>query len=178
MLYLDMDGVLMDFDRALKENGLFVWDQQPGNRTYHHLPKEQWTEEEAEHDKDICKLMAHGSFWESIKPTLDGYFLWTYCRQHDARILSARPRDDKAAAVVTKAKINSIHRYFDPTFPGDYINICLRKEKASFAKTWDDILVDDLKSNCEEWAHAGGTAIWHKDAITTINTLRELTHAN
>lgn len=174
-LYLDMDGVLMDFDRALIENGLFVWNLQAGNRTYHHLPREEWTMDEKEHDADVSKLMAREDFWTGIKPMTDAYILWDYCRGfHGVEILTARPQNDKAAERVSKAKIGSIHKHFDSTFPVEHINICLRKEKKNFAQ--GNILVDDLPGNCKDWCEAGGHAILHTDALSTIKILQELFH--
>ena len=180
-VFLDMDGVLMDFDRALHENGLFVWNQRPGNRTYHHLPPHEWTEEEAEHDKEISKLMAHSEFWEGIKPMADAHLLWDYCRPLHADVLTARPRNEEAAQRVSAAKVGSIWKYFDGAFDPRHIHICLRSEKANFA-VWPDglsqpnILVDDLPGNCEDWVRAGGIAILHTDAVTTIKKLSELYH--
>lgn len=175
-VYLDMDGVLMDFDRALIDNGLFVWAHRPGNRTYHHLPPDKWTEEEAEHDRDISKLMGTSEFWDGIKPMADAHMLWNYCRGLHPEVLTARPRNEEAAERVSAAKIRSIHAHFDPIFPVDYINICLRSEKAMFAG--GNILVDDLPGNCEDWTAAGGTAILHVDALTTIRKLSEIYHEN
>jgi 5'(3')-deoxyribonucleotidase len=37
-----------------------------------------------------------------------------------------------------------------------------------------DILIDDRKSNIEEWAAAGGVAIHHKDLATTLAELSKL----
>lgn len=184
-LFLDMDGVLMDFDRALHENGLFVWAQRPGNRTYHHLPPHEWTEEEAEYDKEISKLMGTVEFWDGIKPMADAHLLWQYCRPFHADVLTARPRNEEAAARVSQAKVRSIWQYFDGAFDPRHIHICLRSEKAQFAMDGriedgygPNILIDDLPGNCEDWTRAGGVAILHKDAITTINKLSELYYAD
>lgn len=182
-IFLDMDGVLMDFDRALHDNGLFVWSQRPGNRIYHHLPPEHWTEEEAEHDRDISKLMGTVEFWDSIQPMADAHLLWDYCRPFMADVLTARPRNEEAAARVSQAKTRSIWKFFDGAYDPRHIHICLRSEKAKFAlddnyspMTERNILVDDLPGNCEEWARAGGIAILHTDAVTTIKKLSELYH--
>lgn len=175
-IFLDMDGVLMDFDRALIENGLFVWAKRKGNRTYHHLPQQEWTMEEKEHDDQINALMMQQTFWDNIKPMADAYLLWDYCRPFRAEVLSARPAHQpvRLAPMVIAAKERSIWRYFDGAFDPRYIHICLRKEKAQFAP--GNILVDDLVGNCNEWNAAGGTAILHKDAASTVKILSELYH--
>jgi len=52
----------------------------------------------------------------------------------------------------------------DPQFvPG-------KQNKYKFAKP-DTIIIDDTLSVIEDWRKAGGIAIWHKDALTTLAQL-------
>lgn len=52
----------------------------------------------------------------------------------------------------------------DPQFvPG-------KRHKYKFAKP-DTIIIDDTLSVIEDWREAGGIAIWHKDALTTLAQL-------
>lgn len=174
-LYLDMDGVLMDFDKHLLDNGLFVWGNQPGNRTYYHLPKEQWMPHEAAHDSDIQALMATDQFWRDMPPTPDAHVLWGWCAGLGHHVLTATPSNATYKLRCARDKLSSIHRWFDPTFPAERFNAVLRSEKQQYAD--GNVLVDDNEGNCREWTAAGGTAILHKDAISTIKILRELFHA-
>lgn len=174
MIYLDMDGVLMDFDRGLRDCGIIPWSElRTGNRPYHYLPKEQWTPEETVFDRHIQVLMATDHFWPGLKPMADAHVLWRFCE--GAHVLTARPHNEEAAERVSFAKRCSITKWFDGTFPADRMHICLRSEKKNFAA--GNVLVDDLPGNCEEWNAAGGTAILHKDALTTIRKLEEIYHA-
>lgn len=46
-----------------------------------------------------------------------------------------------------------------------------KRWKYEFA-TPDSIIIDDTYSVIEDWNKAGGIAIWHKDALSTINQLK------
>lgn len=173
MIYLDMDGVLMDFDRGLKEAGFFVWHEQPGNRMYHHMPKDQWTPDELTHDRQIQNLMRRPEFWHGLQPMPDAFLLWEHCAPWGHHILTAAPSAAGGLEMARTNKWGSIGRHFDPHFSPSRFNCCLRSEKQQFAAN-GSILVDDMPANCEEWTAAGGTAILHKDAISTIKILKEL----
>ena len=46
-----------------------------------------------------------------------------------------------------------------------------KRWKYEFA-TPDSIIIDDTYSVIEDWNKVGGIAIWHKDALSTINELK------
>ncbi len=181
MLYLDMDGVLMNYEGAIEAAGV------PRYKDGAHWitkPRETWPPEMIAADKAYVDCMMRHDFWSGIKPMDDAHMLWGFCRgfQNQPRILSAapsdRPGETKFSLIrerVAHDKRTSIWQHFDPTFPAEHIHICLRHEKATFADP-GAILVDDTPGNCAEWTAAGGTAILHTDAITTIRKLRELLH--
>lgn len=173
MIHLDMDGVLMDFNRQLRASGLFVWDEVPGNRVYHHLPRDQWQPAELDHDKHISALMGTDAFWRDMPAMADGKLLWKHCAAYLHCVLTARPNNEAAAERVSRHKTASIRNLFDRQFPMTRMNICLRSEKKLLAKP-GHVLVDDLPGNCHEWEAAGGTAILHKDALSTIRILEEI----
>ena len=105
----------------------------------------------------------------------DAQLLWDFCRSLDPHILTATPVNAHYRDRCAKDKLDSVHKHFDFRFPADRFHAVLRSEKKALAKP-GAILVDDMPPNCEEWNAAGGTAILHKDALSTIKILRELLH--
>ncbi len=184
-LYLDMDGVLMNYEGAIEAAGV---PRYKDGAHWISKPRDTWPAEMIAADKAYVDCMMRHDFWAGIKPMDDAHLLWSFCRPLQPRILSAaptdRPGETKFSLIrdrIADDKMRSIWQHFDPTFPGDAIHICLRHEKATFAGRGPEygeqhILVDDTPGNCEEWTAGGGTAILHTDAITTIRKLRELFH--
>lgn len=173
-LFLDMDGVLMDY-----ESHVLGWFSDPWRgRVYHHLPLDQWTPEEVQNDLRYKDAMADPAFWRTMKPMADAYTLWNFCRPMHPRILTATPARAAYAARCRLDKLFSIHSHFDATFPVENFHAVLRSEKADFARSRERaILVDDMLPNCQEWEKAGGIAILHTNAVDTIRKLEELIHA-
>lgn len=170
-IYLDMDGVLMDFESHISK-----WLAPPwAGRTYHYLPKSEWTEEEQANDLRYQNAMEDHTFWRTMPPMSDAHLLWNFCRPWGHHIMTATPSNATYRARCSADKLHSIHKHFDPVFPIQQFNAVLRSEKASFAKP-GAILVDDMPANCKEWCEAGGTAILHTDALSTIRKLQELIH--
>ena len=167
-LYLDLDGVLMDFDGHIRQ-----WGCDWRGPVYHHKPESEWTEEQAANDKRYKEVMAEHSFWQTMPPMKDAMLLWDFCRAHDPHILTATPAGAKYRERCAWDKLTSVHKHFDPHFRSERFHAVLRSEKKHFAKP-GAVLVDDMLPNCEEWNAAGGTAILHKDALSTIKILREI----
>lgn len=181
MIYLDMDGVLMDYEGAIEAAGVVRYRD---GAHWISKPRETWPPEMIAADKSYVDCMMRHDFWQGIKPLPDAYLLWDFCRgfHPEHHVLTAaptdRPGETKFAQIkdrIAQDKRRSIWTYFDGTFPATNINVCLRHEKAHYSRP-GAILVDDTPGNCEEWTHRGGTAILHTDAVTTIRKLRELLH--
>lgn len=166
-LYLDMDGVVADFDRNLLNFG--VTDNR---HDFIHRPKETWTEVEVDLDRRVCEAMAHRDFWWSIPPMQDAYDLWGFTRHLNVAFLTAAPRMPDHRQRVTDEKRAWVQSKFGP-FPKERIHVCLRSEKKHLAAP-GRVLVDDMPINCEEWRAAGGVAIRHINAEDTINQIKEL----
>lgn len=173
-IYLDMDGVLMDFESHVATWLKPVWR----GRLYHHLPIAEWTEEEQTNDRRYKQAMADHKFWHTMGPMADAHELWDWVRFQTGGagmhyVLTATPANIDYAKRCAADKLASIHRHFDPTFPKEQFHAVVRSEKRAFARD-GAILVDDMPPNCIEWELAGGTAILHKDTKTTIKRLKEL----
>ena len=157
-IYLDMDGVVADFDSYAKQ----VLNT---DKTSHNWPQKDWE-----------KISNNPRLYRDLDKTLEADQLVRFCRQTcddkgwDLLFLTAVPRgDDMPWAFYDKVHWAN-ERYPDiPVFFGPH----------SFDK-WKhcevgDILIDDRPSNCEEWNKAGGTAILHKgDLLETVKKLSAL----
>jgi hypothetical protein len=170
-IYLDMDGVLMDYDRHILK-----WDCYWRGPLYHHKPESEWTPEQATNDKLYQDAMADPAFWTTMEPMQDAYVLWNFCRPYHPHVLTATPLSGAAYRDrCVEDKLGRIHQLFDGNFPVEDFHACLRHEKKAFA-TPGHILVDDMAPNCDEWTRCGGTAILHKNALHTIRILQEFIH--
>lgn len=180
-LFLDMDGVLMDFDAVIAAHGII-------NDGYYYVPQSQWTPKQHLIHNSIIALLNKPEFWPSVGPMRDAHELWSWCAPMHPHILTAVLKEATDPAWVAECKRQSIVGNFDPRFPlADNFHVCLRHEKVAFAVDIDplpyadqtpraNVLVDDNPKNCEEWTAAGGFAILHKSAAESIRQLREYYH--
>lgn len=166
-LYLDMDGVIADFNQNLRDFGV-VDDE----AHFIHKPHTEWTERQVSLDLAVRSVMELEDFWPSIPVMPGAYELWDYCKQFDLHILTATPNITEWRDRIAQQKREWIQGAFGP-FPAENIHVCLRAEKAALAAP-THLLVDDMPQNCLDWNAAGGHAILHASAVDTIKLLREV----
>lgn len=165
-LYLDMDGVLADFDAALRNRG--VVDDQP---LFHHKPKDEWTDAQLALDAKVRACMESEDFWPSIPVMADARELWQFASTFNLYVLTATPRETEHRARIEKQKRAWIQKHFGP-FPDCRIIVCERSAKKEYAMA-GRVLVDDLMPNCKEWTVAGGVAVQHRSTRETIHLLTQ-----
>lgn len=174
-VYLDQDGVLADFDKALEDRSIKV--DRHSRLTRGHIPKSEWTKEELEVEDQIQKAMSEEGFFYNLEVMPKAHELWAVAK--NPIVLTARPKNEATAKRVEAEKLAWINKHFlDPAY-GRFI-CCLRSEKSFYASTEigrytgdpiPNILVDDLPWNCSEWREAGGISIHYKDADQAIEDL-------
>jgi 5'(3')-deoxyribonucleotidase len=149
-IYLDMDGVLADFDGAMLQHNII------NRHDFIHKPKLEWTEEEAKLDVAVETVMKQRGFWLGIPVMNKATSLVDLSTLlGETFILTARPNGEEFEWVADE-KRQWIREHF-PEFDDEHFICCLRSEKKDYAK--GNILVDDMKRNCYEWEMAGGYAI-------------------
>ena len=156
-LYLDMDGVVADFDGyAYKTLGV-----PPSDGIY---PNDIWV-----------KLAENNRIYRDLMPTKYAGELVLECSKIAERnslellFLTAVPKgNDVAWAFYDKVCWAKLHFPNIPVHFGPY-----SKDKHHHCVP-GDILIDDRRSNIEEWRAAGGLAILHKDYADTVNQLEAL----
>jgi len=161
-LYLDMDGVLADFESVAQK--LLKAKNFPNLSDNHWVknPGELWE-----------YLISSKNFWENLPMLPEGKRLWRYVREYKPNILSAYPDFYQKEAVEGKKKWLELH--IGSSNLGT-INIVSRKEKAKFAMSHgkQNVLVDDFVKNIVEFNAAGGIGIQFINSTQAINQLKSI----
>lgn len=168
MIYCDMDGVLVNFRKAVSakvgmdiDSKEFI-DLGQAKRNIHYSA--------------ICDSV---EFWSQLEPMPDYDQLWGYIKYWapDVQILTAYPMWGKDAidvAIKGKQIWNKTHMMV----PDNRFNVVARVEKQKFALNnttfYPNVLIDDKDKNIEEWIDKGGIGILHTSAAQTIIQLRNL----
>lgn len=176
-LYLDMDGVLADFDRAMANLGV------KNENHFIHLPVDQWTPEQKDLDRRVREHMETAEFWRTMPVMQDAFRLWSACEKFSPYILTATPRETNIRTTIDYQKRCWIQAVFGP-YPDSRIIVCLRSEKKRYATggfrydfgVEQNVLIDDMAANCAEWRKTGGFAIEHTDAESSIAKLTSYTN--
>ena len=159
-IFLDMDGVLADFESTCSEMlGLKIWNTEEGHKLY---------------DQNKRMLTAKHMF-RQLDPMPDAWKLVDYCINSGihTEILTAAGTVNRT--IVIKDKIDWIRRHIHPywivipTFKGS--------QKASFAHK-KAVLIDDRQENIDHWVEAGGIGILHRSADGTIEQLDYIINTN
>ena len=146
--YVDMDGVITDFDGEFKKFG-------------------KGTQYEYEdRQEEFFKILTSGGekFWSEMKWKKDGKKLWNFIKKYNPIILSAPTRHISSKT----GKIKWIKRELGST--QQYI---LDKDKFKYADK-NSILIDDKTDKIESWRKYEGIGILHTSAEDTIEQILEL----
>ena len=158
-IYIDMDGVMVDFVKGANK-----------------VTGKDWSIKRP--DQDWRPIKSARNFWSTLPWTSDGRRLWNYVRKYKPSILTATvTRDTDPNA--TPGKLKWIRNNLGLT-DSSRINIVLRSQKRGFAmKGWlwarePAVLIDDYPKNIREWSGKGGIGILHTSTSSTISSLKRL----
>lgn len=160
-IYFDMDGVLADFDRGVRE----LCGIEPVNQAQRVPGSDRLLWErirETEHFYDRLELMPGA---KEMFDTVYGRY-GTRCE-----ILTGIPKPKRGIVSAGEDKVNWVRRLLSEEI---VVHIVYREEKPDYCLGADCILIDDLEKNIENWERAGGTGILHRSAEETLLRLREL----
>lgn len=148
-LYVDMDGVLTDFDQQAAE----LFD----------VPREEAQEYMEKHPKKAWFKIDHAGvdFWSEMPWMSDGKELWQKVAIYRPTILSS-PSKHRTSVIGKKEWIGENI--------GD-LPIILDSNKARHVRGECCVLIDDREKNIKAWEKAGGTGILHKNTRETIEEL-------
>lgn len=154
-VYVDMDGVLTDFNKKIKE----ITGSNPSELKASKL----WTQVHI-YNQDV------EPFFESLDLMSDALQLWNFVISNFANveILTATGTTPRDAA---QQKV----RWADKNLPNKVVVNTVRKssEKAAFA-TPKSVLIDDRPHSIDPWLEAQGIGILHTSASESIKELKAL----
>ena len=162
MIYLDMDGVLADFNRGVAE---FCNMEAPDQNEKHDpkLDDIMWERiRKTDHFYDRLELLP------GAKEMFDAIYAKYKSR---CEILTGVPKPERGILTAGQDKTEWTRRLLSSKVK---VNIVLRKEKIQRCTGPDAVLIDDYAKNIREWQAAGGTAILHTSAENTLRQLREM----
>jgi hypothetical protein len=154
-VYVDLDGVLADFDQATKDRF--------GMSMKTHKQGKVWSAIER-YDREV-----KGWFY-SLPKMPDADRLWEFVTRHfeTVRILTATGTTPRDAAGQKKAWVGEKYGW-------DVECICVQSSsnKAEYAHE-KAILIDDRTKSISPWINANGIGVLHKSAKKTIDELTNL----
>lgn len=147
-LFLDMDGVLADFDAGYA-------------RAFGRRP------DKAADDVDWDAVGRTAGFYASLPPMPDLDVLWAYAAPLEPIVLTGIPSNVPEALDNKKAWVRRIL--------GDEVPVigCRSSEKATYGHP-GDVLVDDWEKYRHLWVQMGGVWIAHRSAAETVAQLRKI----
>ena len=155
-IFLDMDGVLSDFESKITEMlGSKVWNDDAGHKVYD------------DHKRELTSK----HMFRRMDPLPDAWKLTDWCLNSGihTEILTAAGTVNRE--LVVRDKVEWIREHINPhwtiipTFKGS--------QKAAFAHK-KAVLIDDREKNIDCWVEAGGIGILHTTADETIKQLNEI----
>lgn len=150
-IYLDMDGVLTDFDER------FDYFSGMGPREY-----------ENKYGKDkfwnVIDKAGEG-FWTGMKWMPDGKQLFNYTQKYTPILLSAPSRQESSR----QGKREWVKNHL----PKTKLILSNAWEKKNYAGKYN-ILIDDRAENIQGWKSEGGIGILHTSTNNTIKQLKQL----
>ena len=161
-IYFDMDGVLADFDRGVRDMCHMEPQSQNGKRSKK-IDDLMWEAmRKADHFYDRLELL----------PGAKELFTLLWEKYGDrVEILTGIPREERGIVTAAEDKRNWTARLLSDRV--EVRTVC-RKHKQEFCTGPETLLIDDRKKTIEEWQNRGGTAILYVNAEQTIGELKEM----
>lgn len=151
-IYVDMDGVLTDFEKAVDEI----------------LGREAWETSKWE------QMRKFPHFYRDLKPIDGSIMLLSELIYHygDAvEILTGIPKEEAGIKYAAQDKRDWVKEWIPNVIK---IHTVHRSQKAEFCKGSDYLLIDDLEQNISEWKEKDGSGLLFTTSEDTYEKLKEL----
>ncbi len=158
IIFCDLDGVLVDLNKGCLNYFGHPWISYRPNLSGDLDLKR----------KNLEIHIKNPEFWANQPPMSDYDVLWQYIKVHDPHILTAYAFAAEGGIHEGKHRWNELWL----KVPKERFHVVERKNKQQFAK--GNVLIDDYDKNIKEWTEAGGTGIFHKSAVETVEELKKL----
>lgn len=167
-LFVDMDGVVADFDTGLQRVFKVVHGQDVSRQFV----------QNSENDPKLKKMLWDtvrayqneygGEMWYDLPPTNDAFQLWNYIKHYNPSMLTASG-DPKHGAPDQK------RRWVKETLGANVPVYVVKKatDKQQYADE-NHVLIDDKVKALEPWNDANGIGILHTNAKNTLAELKKL----
>ena len=163
-VYIDMDGVLADFDKGVQELAGF----------------QRLSQEERDDDKvnamwTAVRAVPH--FYDKLEPMPGAISMFHRIYEEygeRCEILTGLPKPYRRIPDAEADKRKWVSRLLSDKI---VVNTGIREDKVKFCKDKSCILIDDLRSNIDDWEKHGGTGILfvsNEDALTKLDALGKL----
>jgi len=171
-IFLDMDGVLADFDKAAKAN--FNFDTSRLN-----MSRSLMTPADALLKDQLYEQIEQlENFWLTLEPISDAQVLFEFFKDFNPVILTAAPSNKGIEAESFKRAARHKREWIREHFPvPDTHFLCTTSsDKHLYMNHLNkkvNILVDDRLKNIDNWHTAGGLGIFHTSAQNSIDKFIE-----
>lgn len=160
-IYFDMDDVLADFSRGVRE---MVGIE----------PPPQDDEHKAEEEIMWAGIRDVGHFYDKLEiaPGAKEMFDTLYAKYGSkCEVLTAIPKDNRNIPEAKDDKKKWMSRMLSKDIE---VKTVYKENKPEYCFGLDCILIDDMEKNIQDWRKLGGTGILHKSAEETITKLKEI----
>ena len=147
-VYLDLDGVFADFEGRVK----LITGKHPHEMSSNSLWK---------------AIHRDTEFFYNLEFMENAHILWEYTKQYSPKFLTGLPsgRGSKEQKI----------RWVAEKFGTEHETIVLPKREKQLHSGPNKVLIDDTRTNINEWVLKGGHGIFHKgDVWKTIDAMEEL----
>ena len=152
-IYSDMDGVLTDFDKSFEKYSGGI----PPREFERKFGKDKFWE--------VIDEKGKVGFWVGMPWMEDGKQYWDYIKDYDTELLSSPSRSSTSRL--------GKRLWVKNNMPGVKLTLAQAAKKQNYAAP-NHILIDDRKSNIDQWRSQGGIGILHTSAADTISQLKKL----
>ena len=161
-VYLDMDGVLADFARGLRELCRLEAAPQDG------------AQDAARDDRMWAAIRDTAHFYDRLELMPGAAEMFRLLREKygdRCEILTGVPREERGIVTAEEDKIRWTHRLLG----GDVrVHTVCRKHKQLYCRGPRSVLIDDREKTIREWRALGGTGILFVSAEQALEELRSL----
>lgn len=154
-IYVDMDGVLADF-----EKGFAKLSNGDGKKQESMTKEEVW---------NLINSEKPDTFYSDLEKMPDADELWNFIKKYKPEILSSTGNSNEQSRAEQKRLW--VQQYFGDNIATNFVNKSALKAKYA---TPNSILIDDRKKSIDPWIEAGGIGILHKSAKDTIKQLKKI----